>query len=607
MQRGRWKKIVSRLARLREKVPPGPGGGINAGHPPRQGEGGDRLSAEQQIGPYNVVRKIGRGGMGEVYEAEDTRLRRRVAIKLLAFEPAPGNQARDRLLREARAASALNHPNIATIYSIESFDDFDYIVMEYVDGWTLASRIEGRELSLIHVLEAGIQIAAALEAAHSIGVIHRDVKPSNVLMTPHGQIKLVDFGLAKRVKGPDGETARHTASARLTADGTILGTVAYMSPEQTRGEPLDPRTDLFSLGTVLYEAATGRLPFQGPSALYVMHEIAVADPTPPDDLNPDISPEFSAVLLRALAKNKKERFRSAAEMAEHLKTLKEGAGAAPRALELGPAEPDGRELGPAEPDGPSTPSPALGGSLVEPGVADHTPAEKTRPSHGSREGERKRVTILACELADSGSSTQSRDVEETHALLNDFFAVAGEEVSRYEGVINQFRDNGFTALFGAPIAQEHHARRAVLAAIGLRRRLGSAQWFPGHDLPVELCLGVNTGEAIVGSMGDDLRVNYTPVGNTALIAGTLKKQARGGQILMSDTTHRLVEGYCTTRLLERDRAAEQQVSAEAWEVLAAPEIRTRLEAAEQQGLTPFVGRARELRLLEECFEKSSCQ
>ena len=207
-----------------------------------------------------------------------------------------------------------------------------------------------------------------------------------------------------------------------------------MSPEQTRGEPLDQRTDLFSLGTVLYQAVTGGLPFRGPRALSIMHEIAVTDPPPLNVLNPGLAPEFSAIVQRALAKNKEERFLSAAEMAEEMKRLR------------------------ARPAQPLRHSP---GHL----------AEKILTSRPAVEGEQKRITVLFCDLNDPTSSTSPPDPETRHRLLNWFFELAAEEVHRYEGVIQQFGGNGFVALFGAPIAHEHHARRAVLAAVNLRERL----------------------------------------------------------------------------------------------------------------------------------------
>lgn len=565
---------------------------------------GRQISSGQEIGSYKVLGLIGRGGMGEVYKAEDTRLGRTVALKLLVPEAARGREAKQRLLREARATSALNHPNIVTIYSIEKTRDFDYIVMEYVDGDTLASRIERRSLELAEVLEVGIQVAEALQAAHTIGVIHRDVKPSNVLISSGGQIKLVDFGVAKRVSRVGGESTTRNDSFLLTADGTILGTVAYMSPEQTRGEALDQRTDLFSLGTFLYQAATGELPFQGPSALSIMHEIAVTDPPPPNVVDPALPPEFSAIVQRALAKNKEERFLSAAEMAEDMKRLRDGPGQRSSSATWSRHEPRARPgRGQKMERGAPT---AASEDVPGPEPLSYTPAHlagKILTSRPFVEGERKRITVLFCDLTDPVSSTSPPDPETRHRLLNRLFELAVEEVYRYEGVIHQFGENGFVALFGAPIAHEHHAWRAVLAAVSLRERLRSQELTSG-ERKASPRMGLNTGEVIVGAIGDNLRMNYTPVGNTTEVADSLQARARAGQILISNSTFGLVEGYCTMRFLDEAQTEGKGEPIRAWEVLSARRMGTRLEVAARRGLTPFVGRKRELQLLTESFDKA---
>ncbi|MGH9939106.1 MAG: serine/threonine-protein kinase, partial [Blastocatellia bacterium] len=213
----------------------------------------------RQIAHYQIKSLLGAGGMGEVYLAQDTRLGRQVAIKLLTPDAAQDPTAKRRLMREARAAAALNHPNIVTIHSIEEADDSVFIVMEYVEGETLTTRIRDGKLEFIPLLDIGAQVADALAAAHSVGLVHRDIKPSNILITREGQVKLLDFGIAKVTK--PFHTEGGGANSRLTAEGNIVGTVAYMSPEQGRGETLDARTDIFSLGAVLYESATGKLPF----------------------------------------------------------------------------------------------------------------------------------------------------------------------------------------------------------------------------------------------------------------------------------------------------------------------------------------------------------
>jgi serine/threonine protein kinase/ABC-type transport system substrate-binding protein len=280
------------------------------------------LQPGQTILHYRILEKIGQGGMGEVYKAEDLKLGRQVALKLLPAG-APGDQkAKSRLLQEARAASALNHPNIVTIHSIEETEGFDFIVMEYVEGQTLKAVIDSGTLEISRLLDIGAEIADALFAAHSAGFIHRDIKPSNILITPRGQAKILDFGLAKLVPLKDEKLSGEQTMSKLTKTGIIVGTVAYMSPEQTRGEPLDFRTDIFSLGAVLYQAATGNVPFSGPSVLSVLHEIATLDPPSPSTISNQVPQGLDVIIQRALAKNRDHRYSSAAELAEALRSLR---------------------------------------------------------------------------------------------------------------------------------------------------------------------------------------------------------------------------------------------------------------------------------------------
>lgn len=271
---------------------------------------------------YQIVGKIGQGGMGQVYQAEDTKLGRHVAIKLLPGEIAPGEKARLRLLQEARSASSLNHPNIVTIHAIDDHDGLDFIVMEYVEGETLRAVIERGAIELTKVLDVGAQVADALAAAHAAGIIHRDIKSENILLTPRKQVKVLDFGLAKTISSAFGEADKEAQTRiDLTGAGVIIGTVHYMSPEQTRGESLDARSDIFSLGCVLYETATGRLPFVGPSLLSVAHDIAAAEPPSPSRIRPEIPVEFDMLIERALAKDRGQRYQTVSEMADALKSL----------------------------------------------------------------------------------------------------------------------------------------------------------------------------------------------------------------------------------------------------------------------------------------------
>jgi len=274
---------------------------------------------------YRLLEKIAAGGMGDVYKAEDTKLGRTVAIKLL---PDAANQdvtARRRFVKEAQAASSLNHPNIVTIYAIEEADDLDFIVMEYVEGQTLKQMVsqEGA-LPLRTLLDIAIQVADALEAAHSINLIHRDIKSANILVTARGHAKVLDFGLAKILRTLQEQVDNEAPTLMdLTDEGTVMGTALYMSPEQTRGEVLDVRSDVFSFGCVLYETATRSLPFQGPSVLAIMAAICAADPVLPSRLRPELPLEFDVIMERALAKERERRY-SAAELAQALKNLRAG-------------------------------------------------------------------------------------------------------------------------------------------------------------------------------------------------------------------------------------------------------------------------------------------
>jgi len=273
-----------------------------------------------RLGHYRILGKLGAGGMGDVYRGYDSKLERPVAIKILSELAAGDRNAVERLLREARLASKLNHPGIVTVYGIEDAADVPYLVMELVEGETLYARLKREPLELPELVSIGTQVADALDAAHRVGLIHRDIKSSNILVTPEGRAKIADFGLAKRLsESTDDPNATDLMS--LTATGAVVGTAAYMSPEQTRGETLDARTDLFSFGIVLYEAATGRLPFEGPTVLSVIHEIALVEPPAPSRARPGVPRELDHVIRRALAKDRAQRFASASELGAALRAL----------------------------------------------------------------------------------------------------------------------------------------------------------------------------------------------------------------------------------------------------------------------------------------------
>ena len=490
---------------------------------------------------YKIVKELGRGGMGVVYKAKDDKLKRFVALKFLPSVLSSHKDAKLRFIQEAQTASVLDHQNICTIHEIDETQDGQmYIAMAYYEGETLKKKIKGGAVPLAEAIEILIQIAEGLVKAHGEGIVHRDIKPANIIETSDRVIKIVDFGLAKLA-----------SEARATLTSSIIGTPAYMSPEQAMGESLDQRIDLWSLGVVFYELLTGHLPFQGENMQSMLNAIIHKTPKPPGDLKKDIPEEAEHIVLKCLRKQPEKRYQSAYRLLSDLTKLK---------ISL---EKEKRDL-----------------------------AAKKRLEAG-RETERRQATVLSGEILGYSEILESLETEEAALVINRCFAMLDSVISKYKSRIDEITGGSFMASFGIPLAVEDAPKKAINAAIELRNSMDTFNKRENLRIPLDVRIGVNSGTVIAG-VGSTDKV-YSVIGEAVKLASQLKDISIKNDIYIGPLTYRYTKNDFEFETLESVSLKGRTEPITVFKLLSVKErvYRARL-GAERMIYSDMVGRENEL-------------
>jgi len=492
-------------------------------------------------GKYEICEELGKGGMGVVYKAEDIKLSRMVAIKLLPSELTDDLEARERFVHEARTASALDHPNICTIYEIDETEEGRiFIAMAFYSGRALQKKIKQGPLSIKETIDIVIQVAQGLSKAHGKGIVHRDIKPANVMLGDDGVVKIVDFGLAKLAGG-----------AQLTRTSEIMGTVAYMSPEQASGESVDQRTDIWSLGVVFYELLTGHLPFQGENEQSMLHAIIHKTPDPPMDLKKDIPEEAECIVLNCLRKQPERRYQSADRLISDLTKLK---------ISL---EKEKEDL-----------------------------STKKRLEAG-REMERRQATILSGEILGYAEVLESLETEGAALVINRCFTMLDSVIRKYESRIDEITSGRFMASFGIPLAIEDAPKKAINAAIELRNSLDTFNKRENIRIPLGVRIGINSGTVVAG-VGTTDKV-YSVIGEDVNLAAQLRDMSTKNNITIGPLTYRYTKNDFEFEALDSVSLEGRTEPITVFKLLSVKErvYRARL-GAERMIYSDMVGRENEL-------------